>query len=203
MFKIHEDTPDEELGNLMEFSTQTLDISDDESRRIEKDFRGKENIPPMDFPDASPVRLAVAAAPPATRKDMMTDEPRTPLGSLDAREYYAEGCDVNSYIIVPADKEDDCTPERTACIASEHPAEVPPAITDSLPGLLSQALESKAGDLVPASGATESPAAPIDIWESESAKGEEEREVVHEAITSPLEKPIGDNTFDLEDTFAL
>ncbi|SLM34635.1 hypothetical protein LPUS_03494 [Lasallia pustulata] len=52
MFEIHEDTAEEEMGNLMEHSTCTLSISDDERRQAAKDDRGKENIPPLDFPSS-------------------------------------------------------------------------------------------------------------------------------------------------------
>lgn len=65
-FEIHEDTADETLTNLMEFSTGALDISDDEDRRREKDDRGKENIPPdAEFRDADQVfgSTATRAAP--------------------------------------------------------------------------------------------------------------------------------------------
>ena len=47
-FDIHEDTLDETLTNIMEFSTHTLDISDNEGRRKEKNEKGKENVPPME-----------------------------------------------------------------------------------------------------------------------------------------------------------
>ncbi|KAH0555958.1 hypothetical protein GP486_006099, partial [Trichoglossum hirsutum] len=46
-FEIHEDTLEETLTNIMEFSTGVLDISDDESKQREKNDRGKENIPPL------------------------------------------------------------------------------------------------------------------------------------------------------------
>ena len=91
MFEIHEDTAKEEMGNLMEHSTCTLDISDDKCRQAAKDDRGKENIPPLDFP-GSLSRSVAATARPVARHDM-TDEPRSPLDNLNARDYWAEGCD--------------------------------------------------------------------------------------------------------------
>ena len=101
MFKIHEDTKEELAENLLEHSACTLDISDDEESRAAKNDRGKENIPP---PDYQPAYVAPATTMrPVSRKDMMTDEPRTPLGDLDVKEYYAEGCDASSYIIIPAE----------------------------------------------------------------------------------------------------
>ena len=109
LFDIHEDTPEEELGNLVEFSTSTLDISDNESKTREQDHREKENIPPTGLPsDGSPATNN--GAPGATtssisRKDLMTDDPRTPLADLDTRDYYAEGFDDNSFIIVSDEKD--------------------------------------------------------------------------------------------------
>jgi len=96
-FEIHEDTADEELGNLMDFGTQTLDISDDESKARELNERGKENIPPTSG------EVMVAESQHARRCDVMTDADRTPLGDLDVKQYFAEGCDGNSICVVPAD----------------------------------------------------------------------------------------------------
>ncbi|KAL8717278.1 MAG: hypothetical protein Q9225_005465 [Loekoesia sp. 1 TL-2023] len=95
-FTIHEDTPDEELTNLMEHSTCTLDISDDENRGKFRDDRDKENIPPPGCP-ASAVR-------PVARRDMMTDEVRSPLAKLNASDYYAPGCDASSVINAPQEE---------------------------------------------------------------------------------------------------
>ncbi|KAL8955091.1 MAG: hypothetical protein Q9193_006915 [Seirophora villosa] len=92
-FVIREDTPDEELTNLMEHSTHTLDISDDENRGKFRDDSDKENIPPPGCP-ASAVR-------PVGRRDLMTDEVRTPLGKLNAAEYYAAGYDAASVVNAP------------------------------------------------------------------------------------------------------
>lgn len=93
MFDIHEDTPEEEMVNLMGHSTCTLDLSDDESKSRIVNDRGKENVPPLDM-------AAVITAPPASRRDAMTDEPRTPLGDLAAEDFYAEGCDANSHVTI-------------------------------------------------------------------------------------------------------
>jgi hypothetical protein len=175
LFEIHEDTPEEELGNLVQFSTQTLDISDDESKVRERDERGKENIPPSELGLVAPI----ADIRPATRKDMMTDEARTPLGDLDAREFYAPGCDENSFIIVSEDK-DFTEPEKSpfafnAMKKSETPS--PSEATSNLDvwkELLAKvdtpttadAVEDSSNDIIPNDG-------PIEIWESESAKGED------------------------------
>ena len=102
MFDIHTDGKDEEASNLMQHSACTLDISDEETSKSEKfDEENKENIPPHPGMNAS-VSHAVAAMH-ASRKHMMTDEPRSPLGDLEASEYYAAGCDASSYITIPWD----------------------------------------------------------------------------------------------------
>lgn len=64
VFAIYEDTPEETLQNIMEHSTHTLDLSDDESSKSELSELGKENIPPS--------RLAeLMATAPEERADQM------------------------------------------------------------------------------------------------------------------------------------
>ncbi|KAG7008247.1 hypothetical protein G7Y79_00006g018670 [Physcia stellaris] len=104
MFAIHTDSKDQEASNLMEHSACTLDISDDETSSSKMfDEENKENIPPQSGMDA-PVSNAIAALH-ASRKHMMTDEPRAPLGELEASDYYAAGCDALSYITIPEDED--------------------------------------------------------------------------------------------------
>ncbi|KAL8867619.1 MAG: hypothetical protein Q9198_008452 [Flavoplaca austrocitrina] len=95
-FSIHEDTPDEEMAILMEHHTNTLDISDDEGRGKYRDDDDKENIPPSGVPASAVRRVA--------RKDMMTEEVRSPLGHLEASLYYAAGCDASSVINAPQEE---------------------------------------------------------------------------------------------------
>ena len=136
-FKIYEDSPEEELGNIMEHSTGILDISDDEESIAKKNDRGKENVPPPE------VASVIATAPaPATRKNLMVDEPRSPLGDLEASEFFGIGVDASSVFIVPADED---------TVECESNLNVKNAVDESLAG---------------ESG--------LDIWESESAKAEEE-----------------------------
>ena len=102
MFDIHTDGQQEEASNLMEHSTCTLDISDDETSKTKMfDEENKENIAP-DSGINAPVSNAVAAIH-TSRKHMMTDEPRSPLGDLEASDYYAAGCDATSYITIPVE----------------------------------------------------------------------------------------------------
>lgn len=162
MFEIHEDTPEEELGNLMEFSTQTLDISDDEGKRAARDDRGKENIPPLDHVVAA---AEVSTASPVSRDDAMTDEVRTPLGDLNASEYYAKGCDANSYIIVPSDKiAEPVVAPPNVDLPSTIASTPPPTDTNEWKDILAHMADAKKVQPEPS---------PIAIWESESAKAED------------------------------
>lgn len=189
MFDIHEDTPDDELSNLMEFGTQTLDISDDESKTRELDERGKENIPPSELQYVQPIATAHRHV---SRNDMMTDEPRTPLGDLNASDYYAEGCDANSMIIVAGEK--GCAEEIKTFFEFNAMAkdETTPSPTDGMgqnqdtwKELLAQ-VESKSAAQQDINNES-----PIEIWESESAKGdseEKEQEVI--ATTATLDESL-------------
>lgn len=131
---------------MMEHKACTLDLSsDDESRVKARDDRGKENIPPVDGLNA-PVRVATATRAYA---DLMTDEVRSPLADLNAASYYAAGCDTNSYFIVPAEGSNDSKSNidqlTTANIDAVLAASGPAGIDNT-----------------------------ADIWESESAKAENE-----------------------------
>ena len=179
MFDIYEDTKQEEAGNLMNHYTCTLDISsDDESRAAAKDDRGKENIPPVDG-------LAYSSATVAfTRADMMTDEPRTPLGALNAMDFYAEGCDASSYIVIPAEKDVDGSNEKVAtAVESQEASLTPPQSTEAkvetAPGweeFLEQVEQSREDmkDVNECLAVMQQPSNQpnIEIWESESAKGD-------------------------------
>ena len=200
LFDIHEDTPDEELGNLMQFSTQTLDISDDEGRVAEKDDRGKENIPPSEHPSLSIAPVATTHRP-VSRKDMMTDEPRTPLGDLEASEFYAAGCDASSYVIIPAEKDSNAANEQV-CATTEQKdttslegptVETTEQSKESWQDLLAQFETSKKAKA--ASAEQEIPPAEIEIWESESAKGDDQQSLRHVSL-EPLEQQQPQETFD-------
>lgn len=182
-FEIYEDTQEEYMGNIVEHATCILDISDDECRdKFYDDESNKENVAPPDhMGNRSPGNQV-----PITRKNMMTDEPRSPLGDLEATMYYAEGCDADSkdYFDGDGDDEAECSKAREG-EAVQFPNTVK-VHTFSLPSqstvapepeypwkdLLSQLevkqiLGSFAGSYhIPE---TQEPP-PIEIWESESAK---------------------------------
>ncbi|KAI4167233.1 MAG: hypothetical protein LQ343_007369 [Gyalolechia ehrenbergii] len=95
-FSIHEDTDHEESTNLLAHSTCTLDISDDENRGKFRDDCDKENIPPPGCPSS--------AVRPVGRREIITDEVRSPLAKLNAADYYAAGCDASSVINAPQEE---------------------------------------------------------------------------------------------------
>lgn len=106
-FDIHEDTPEQEMTNLLQHSTCLLDISSDEEceqklRREKAEGRGKENVPPADDVSQTSVRRATSLS----EGGMEYEKPRVALGDLNVEEFYAEGCDPTSVIIVPGDEDD-------------------------------------------------------------------------------------------------
>ena len=188
MFDIREDTEGEALDILMQCSTRTLDISDDESRRAAKDDRGKENVPPGQEYTASVAAPTVRVAP-ISRKDAMTEEVRSPLGDLDAREFYAEGCDALSCFVVPAEKLE--RPNEPVVENNHGPDLHSPLHPDLDAAAVSQqqwndilaktAKTDEFQELLAGTGHCTSElerhveeAPEIEIWESESAKGDDE-----------------------------
>lgn len=116
-FDIFEESEESQDYRMCEWtmtqSSAALDISDDESKRksihgqTEQTDRGKENIDPNEASISSaPVTRAAAAAPARlveaeNEKDKMnTEEPRTPLGDLKTADYYGEGLDATSVVLV-------------------------------------------------------------------------------------------------------
>ena len=111
-FEIHEDTPEQEMTNLLQHGTCTLDISSDEEseRRAKRDRaegRDKENIPPPeDVSQTSSARGASSADPVEIDEDVLLLKGRGPLAEMNVTDFYAEGCDSSSVFIVPGDEED-------------------------------------------------------------------------------------------------
>ncbi|OTA94585.1 hypothetical protein M434DRAFT_10536 [Hypoxylon sp. CO27-5] len=182
-FDIHEDTPEQEMTNLLQHSTCVLDISSDEeseSRRQRERAEGKENVPPTDD-------ISQTSRPRAARHvmddEMVFEKERNPLGEMDVREYYSEGCDENSIIIVPGD-EDSEQPQRQAASefqfapqsnSPESDTVLQPTVEDgakSVDELMQKTDEPAPGAAVlePMEGTGES----FEVWESGSAKDEAE-----------------------------
>lgn len=163
MFKIHEESELDQAANvMMSFTANYLDISDDESSRAAKNDRGKENVPPS---DAIYTATAGASAQSDSRKDLMTEEVRSPLGDLNPKDFYAADCDETSVIIVPSED----IPASKAIDITEEKFELPKFTPVNVEfGSIDAKL---AEDAKPE----------IDIWESESAKDEAEVQAVRDA----------------------
>lgn len=168
-FDIHEDSPEQEMTNLLQHSTCVLDISSDEeseqkARRHRDEGRDKENIPPSDDISQTSARRAT----PCPAEDMLVDKDRVALAEMNTADFYAEGCDESSVVIVPAD--DDGPPgSPRAPLADDVEALANVELLMSSPSDGS----SKAAVLQPIEGTGES----FELWESGSAQGETEAPV--------------------------
>ncbi|SPO06855.1 uncharacterized protein DNG_09549 [Cephalotrichum gorgonifer] len=134
-FDIHEDTPDQEMTNLLQHGTCILDISSDEdspfsSSRIARDGRDKENVPPPD--DVSQTSRAVAR----NEGEMVVEKERFALGDLAVEEYYAAGCDASSVILIPEEEE-----EKETLVESRSPLTVVPEVEAEVAEVQEQAPE--------------------------------------------------------------
>ncbi|KAF5026439.1 hypothetical protein F66182_1472 [Fusarium sp. NRRL 66182] len=163
-FDIHEDTPEQEMTNLLQHSTCTLDISSDEEsqRKINRDRaegRDKENVPPPD--DVSQTHRS-----PRNVDDMVVEKERVALGEMNTADFYAEGCDETSVILVPADDEPQALPTQLPSVPELDPS------TEDIDSLMAKPTEgsTKAAVLEPIEGTGES----FELWESGSAQDETE-----------------------------
>ncbi|KAG6009930.1 hypothetical protein E4U21_000701 [Claviceps maximensis] len=179
-FDIHEDTPEQEMTNLLQHGTCVLDISSDEeneqrARREKAEGRDKENVPPSgDASQTPPRRWARTAAP----DDMVVEKERVVLGEMAAADLVAAGGDANSVMIIPGHDDDDHddNEEELAEPASETaPAAKSQFTTEggdaeslgAIDGLIASSdPEASAAVLQPIDGAGES----FDLWESGSVK---------------------------------
>ncbi|KAH9909591.1 hypothetical protein F4778DRAFT_5286 [Xylariomycetidae sp. FL2044] len=187
IFDIHEDTPEQEMTNLLQHSTCVLDISSDEeseSRKQRERLEGKENVPPVD--DISQTSRPRASRHASQMDDMIVEKERNPLGEMDVKDYYSEGLDENSVIIVPGDDDEEdraknnfeFAPElKPVECTSESSMPPPPVgmaheITKTAEELMQQSDEPAPGAalLQPMEGTGES----FEVWESGSAKDEAE-----------------------------
>lgn len=183
-FDIHEDTKDAELTNLLNHSTDILDISDDEGSSSKCDKDNKENIPPIDGPAAVASATQVTAT--TSRRDMMTDDIREPLGNLDAKDFYAEGCDESSCIVVAAEDSSEQIVDKLSSTVNAHDSSTPPrpranAVAEAQTGwedVIARFAAKTTKPIADADCGLESEASKegteIQIWESESAKGDDD-----------------------------
>ncbi|KAL2203340.1 hypothetical protein CC79DRAFT_1326072 [Sarocladium strictum] len=178
-FDIHEDTAEQEMTNLLQHSTCVLDISsDEESERkatLERaEGRDKENVPPVD--DVS--QTSARRAPRLSTEEMVVEKERVALGEMNTADFYGEGCDEASVILVPADEDEAETTEPIAELngfafaPKLEKTETPAEVSASIDALMSKEPEesSKAAVLQPVEGTGES----FELWESGSFKDESE-----------------------------
>ncbi|KAK7707845.1 hypothetical protein SLS63_013641 [Diaporthe eres] len=170
-FDIHEDTPEQEMTNLLQHSTCRLDISSDEEcerklGREKAEDRGKENVPPADDVSQTSARRTTTMS----EGGMEYEKPRTALGDLNVEDFYAEGCDLTSVFIVPEDEDDGTVvdgeqPEKPQDEATSESSLEIKADAEATP---EPEEHVKLATLQPVEGTGES----FDLWESSSAKEE-------------------------------
>jgi hypothetical protein len=178
-------------------SAISLDISDDESKSSEKADRGKENIDPNEVP--APVTRSMAAAKAASdelKHDIM-ERDRVTLGDLNPADYYGEGLDATSVVLVQDEVEEQPEPQaeqEQAAVESSLPADHQFTFQSSAPQLQDELATADIGAVILAAqpqwetdtetlvsdkGNDELPtgdSGDIEIWESESAKDENEKQ---------------------------
>lgn len=176
-FDIHEDTPEQEMTNLLQHGTCVLDISSDEeseqkARRESAEGRDKENIPPMDDVSQTSARRARALA----ADDMVVEKERIALGEMNTADFYADGCDETSVILVHEDEEEKAEPQPAVKVPVVEDFEFAPQLKNVDPikdidELMAKSESpSKAAVLQPMEGTGDT----FDLWESGSAKDESE-----------------------------
>lgn len=170
-FEIYEDSPEEEAANLMEHSTQILDLSsDDEAMKAKRDYRGKENEAPEGYDAPVASRQATTATEPSLptpkrvkkteiirrKTTEMDDGERSPLSDLETDEFVPEGLTKDAHVIVEA------SPEKTKLDAKGLFATSPPSFASS--GLKKEAKRSSKLSISSTAAEQES----VAVWEEES-----------------------------------
>jgi hypothetical protein len=140
-FDIHEDTPEQEMTNLLQHGTCTLDISSDEesesrAKRERAEGRDKENIPPPeDVSQTSSARGGAARDAVDIDEDVLLLKGRGPLCEMNVVDFYADGCDSSSVFIIPGDEEDpEAVVVNEGTVAGQSAQQQPPP-QDLLPPL--------------------------------------------------------------------
>lgn len=194
-------------------SSAALEISDEESKAKSfnrpdvKDDRGKENIDPNEIlststPVLEPVSSVVVSEEPIEAMD--TQEPRTPLGDLNASTFYGEGLNATSVVLVHDDEPETeaeaeasvenepelepCKPARSDVLALptddftfEAPRQLSPSAEDVVEFVpewaqrttlvFDESPQEQRNTSLPDLQTEDS----IDVWESESARDENEQ----------------------------
>lgn len=212
-FDIFEESEEQQDYRMSEWtmtqSSAALELSDDENKGScfdgrEKGDKGKENIDPNEmFVVTAPVTRAAAAASANALQgqEAKHEEPRSPLGNLNAADFYAEGLDATSVVLVHEDAEDvaDAQEGTSQCVPQDaEPATAPASENLTFDVLADSTAEAADADLanepIPEWARQTSSAvgnqtqhdetfiycdadaepAEIEIWESQSAKDENE-----------------------------
>lgn len=206
IYEESEETQDYKMNEwTMTQSAYGLDISDDESKAKDLLDRGKENLDPNAI--SIPVTRSMAAAAnvkPVSRisrkdkDDMSDDEPRTPLGDLNPSEFYAEGLDATSVVLVHDETVESEVVAQDVEAEQSEPTSAPQFNFSSTTSLTSKAIEAldtpsinqilgtptlqwdtgiepNATTAVDLDITLNSTSLDVEIWESESAKDENEK----------------------------
>lgn len=134
-FEIYQDTPEEESATLMEHSTLTLDLSsDDETSKLNREDKGKENVAPPDYeapsvssrPTTSPARTSTVSMGKQPRRkvvkaDDMEDGERSPLSDLETEDFLPAGVSKDDFIVIPpSPAKKEYSSVATSCEAPEE-----------------------------------------------------------------------------------
>ncbi|RYC60377.1 hypothetical protein CHU98_g5830 [Xylaria longipes] len=186
-FDIHEDTVIEDMTNDLDHKASGLDLMSEEEKwkKLQEEYEeSKENHPPLD--DVSQTSQPRVARP-GSADEMVFEKERNPLGEMDPKDYYSEGCDENSIIVVPADEDEEAPTQNDRQFIPEVNSPVPIGDATSDPIAESEPLGGRyasveelmqktdqpapsAAVLQPLEGTGES----FEVWESSSAKDEAE-----------------------------
>ncbi|KAI0552173.1 hypothetical protein F4679DRAFT_101485 [Xylaria curta] len=140
-FNIHEDTVIEDMTNDLDHKTSGLDLMSEEQKlqKLQEEYEeSKENHPPLD--DVSqlsrPPSHAVRCS--SDTDEMVAERERSPLSDLDPRDYYPEGLNEDSIIMVPGD-EDEETP-----VQNDHDRRLISEVEFSAPTVVGESAEADA-----------------------------------------------------------
>lgn len=182
------------MTNSMQHSACFLDISDDESK-TKSDGRGKENIPPHELGITMPTAVPQSTSVATSRKNMMTDELRAPLGELKTSDYYGAGCHALSFTVVDDDDEAETVNEKKTPsvldldFTHSYSPQKPELLSAStISSLLETTASVVASETAPEQTNAIAPSdTEIEIWESGSA--------AEEAANAPAEDVETTNIF--------
>jgi hypothetical protein len=207
-FDIHEDTPEEEATNLMEHSACVLDISsdDDSTSKLAAQMRqkGKENVPPPDFVASLAASSASVPQDPVENvvgakfrreklapgpDSMVEDVVRSPLGEIDAKEFYPKGVDENDIVhIVDEDEIPDTENAPSKADFDDKFAPAPKPVEDDAETVIqdfehSPDFATTREELAIVEEEEEQEFAPVQVWDDDKAASCADAPVVEQTVT--------------------